>query len=256
LAYKLVHNSAVAEDLLHDVFLDFVEGIGQFRLTGSLKAFLTCCVANRAKDWLRSSDRHTQRSIEMDSLRSVDRTPDQVAMAMKSSQINGVGSIAHRTAKVVLCIAGRPDLREIASTGRFDQYRAKVVSIRNTAVTNLFSVEANPEVCRMLNDWLNARGAADGLPGHPDASSAIIGAGKCGSQSGGRAAIVSPGADRLAGLLAECIAPLVAGRNISLCLLSPICVSLIPGSADPFFIPNSPQEDFFAIFRKTVESTF
>jgi RNA polymerase sigma-70 factor (ECF subfamily) len=55
LAYKLVHNSAVAEDLLHDVFLDFVEGIGQFRLTGSLKAFLTCCVANRAKDWLRSS---------------------------------------------------------------------------------------------------------------------------------------------------------------------------------------------------------
>jgi RNA polymerase sigma-70 factor, ECF subfamily len=152
LAYKLVHNSAVAEDLLHDVFLDFVEGIQQFRLTGSLKAFLACCVANRAKDWLRSSDRHTQRSIEMDSLRSIVRTPEQVAIADESaSQINeALDQLPIEQREVVLLhLLGGLTFREIASQQSISintvqgRYRYGIQRLRN-----LFSVDANHEVCR------------------------------------------------------------------------------------------------------------
>lgn len=46
-----------AEDILHDVFVSFVEGIGKFELTGSLRAYLAKCVANRVKDSFRAKSR-------------------------------------------------------------------------------------------------------------------------------------------------------------------------------------------------------
>lgn len=49
----ILRNSSAAEDILHDVFLSFVEKIKEFELNGSLKGYLAKCVANRAKDKLR-----------------------------------------------------------------------------------------------------------------------------------------------------------------------------------------------------------
>ncbi|MHC5182273.1 MAG: RNA polymerase sigma factor, partial [Planctomycetota bacterium] len=38
LANALLHDRSLAEDVLHDVFVSFTRNIGNFRLTGSLKA--------------------------------------------------------------------------------------------------------------------------------------------------------------------------------------------------------------------------
>lgn len=152
LAYKLVHNYAVAEDLLHDVFLDFVEGIQGFRLTGSLKAFLACCVANRAKDWLRSSNRHPKHSLEMDSFRSACRTPDQMAIADESSSLinDALDQLPIEQREVVLLhLLGGMTFREIGVQQGVSintvqgRYRYGIQRLRNR-----FKIEAGHEVCR------------------------------------------------------------------------------------------------------------
>ncbi|MHC5190885.1 MAG: RNA polymerase sigma factor [Planctomycetota bacterium] len=53
LANALLHDRSLAEDVLHDVFVSFTRNIGNFRLTGSLKAYLATCTANQARTQLR-----------------------------------------------------------------------------------------------------------------------------------------------------------------------------------------------------------
>ena len=50
LAIALLNDKAAAEDIVHDAFVSFTETLPRFRLTGSLKAFLMTCVANRARN--------------------------------------------------------------------------------------------------------------------------------------------------------------------------------------------------------------
>ena len=50
LAMALLNDKAAAEDIVHDVFVAFAEGLRTFRLTGSLRAYLMTCVANRARN--------------------------------------------------------------------------------------------------------------------------------------------------------------------------------------------------------------
>jgi RNA polymerase sigma-70 factor (ECF subfamily) len=57
LAMALLNDSHAAEDVLHDVFVTFSQSANGFRLRGSLKGYLTTCVANRAKDRLRGRKR-------------------------------------------------------------------------------------------------------------------------------------------------------------------------------------------------------
>ena len=52
----ILRNKSAAEDILHDVFLSFVEEIKGFQLTGSLNGYLATCVANRARDKLRATN--------------------------------------------------------------------------------------------------------------------------------------------------------------------------------------------------------
>lgn len=54
LAVALCHNAEMAEDAVHDTFVSFAERLGQFELTGSLKAYLAICVANRVRDLMRN----------------------------------------------------------------------------------------------------------------------------------------------------------------------------------------------------------
>ena len=48
LSMALLNDASAAEDVLHDVFLSFVQTIERFRLTGSLRSYLLTCTANRA----------------------------------------------------------------------------------------------------------------------------------------------------------------------------------------------------------------
>src|SRR5580704_12959682 len=58
LAAALLVDKAEAEDVVHDVFVGFLQSGGRFRLTGSLKGFLSTCVANRARNRNKSKRNH------------------------------------------------------------------------------------------------------------------------------------------------------------------------------------------------------
>ncbi len=62
LAANLLHDTNAAEDVVQDVFISFVQSADSFRLTGSLKGYLSVCVANKCRDWLRKN--HPQVNIE------------------------------------------------------------------------------------------------------------------------------------------------------------------------------------------------
>ena len=54
LAVALLNDVSLAKDVVHDVFVSFAQSAGTFNLTGSLKSYLSTCVANRARDKNRS----------------------------------------------------------------------------------------------------------------------------------------------------------------------------------------------------------
>jgi RNA polymerase sigma-70 factor (ECF subfamily) len=56
-AAALLNDHSGVEDVLHDVFVDFAQTTGRFRLKGSLKGYLSICVANRARDINRAKQR-------------------------------------------------------------------------------------------------------------------------------------------------------------------------------------------------------
>jgi RNA polymerase sigma factor (sigma-70 family) len=50
LAAALLTDVSSAEDVVHDVFVSFIESRRRFRLTGGLKGYLATCVANNARN--------------------------------------------------------------------------------------------------------------------------------------------------------------------------------------------------------------
>ena len=59
LAIALSHDANIAEDAVHDVFVAFARNLESFKLTGSLKAYLSKCVANRVRDLMRKKKSQT-----------------------------------------------------------------------------------------------------------------------------------------------------------------------------------------------------
>ena len=64
IAAGLLKQTNIAEDIVQDVFTDFVRLSGKFRLTGSLKGYLAVCIANKARNVIRSQNR--QKTINLD----------------------------------------------------------------------------------------------------------------------------------------------------------------------------------------------
>jgi len=50
LAITLLRDRSLAEDVVHDVFVSFGGTVGSFHLSGTLKGYLSTCVANSARD--------------------------------------------------------------------------------------------------------------------------------------------------------------------------------------------------------------
>ena len=63
IAASLLHDTYAAEDVLHDVFVSFAGGIGNFQIRGSLKNYLTASVVNRVRDMYRKK-RHFEVELE------------------------------------------------------------------------------------------------------------------------------------------------------------------------------------------------
>ena len=64
LAAALLFDVDAAEDVVHDVFVSFIESANKFRLTGSLKGYLATCVANKARTTIKVRIRHNTRINE------------------------------------------------------------------------------------------------------------------------------------------------------------------------------------------------
>jgi len=81
LAAALLVDKSEAEDVVHDVFVGFIQSAGRFRLTGSLKGFLATCVANRARNRNKSKrkDIHNATNIVEPAV-SDNEHPDLAAM--------------------------------------------------------------------------------------------------------------------------------------------------------------------------------
>lgn len=64
LAAALLTDVAQAEDVVHDVFIGFIQTSGRFRLTGSLKGYLATCVANGARNCNRAGKRRGYANLD------------------------------------------------------------------------------------------------------------------------------------------------------------------------------------------------
>jgi RNA polymerase sigma-70 factor (ECF subfamily) len=63
LAITLLRDRSLAEDVVHDVFVSFAGTTGSFQLSGTLKGYLSTCVANAARDRNRL---RASRDVELD----------------------------------------------------------------------------------------------------------------------------------------------------------------------------------------------
>jgi len=80
IAAGLLTETTAAEDAVHDVFINFIGSLETFTLTGSLRGYLTTCVANRARNLNRSKIRHRQVQLDPNQIDPPDskgRRPDQ-----------------------------------------------------------------------------------------------------------------------------------------------------------------------------------
>jgi len=68
LAITLLRDRSLAEDVVHDVFVSFAGTAGTFRLSGTLKGYLSTCVANAARDRNRLKSRL---NVNLDAVRDV-----------------------------------------------------------------------------------------------------------------------------------------------------------------------------------------
>jgi RNA polymerase sigma-70 factor (ECF subfamily) len=86
-ATALLNDKDSVEDVLHDVFVSFAETSGRFRLRGSLKGYLSICVANRARDRNRAIQRQRTNSLEeSEPTRPGTNLPDESAVRDELSE--------------------------------------------------------------------------------------------------------------------------------------------------------------------------
>lgn len=73
LGIALSNDVNIAEDALHDVFVEFARRFSEFKLTGSLKGYLSVCVANRVRDLMRvNRNRERILDTQTDQVKSSD----------------------------------------------------------------------------------------------------------------------------------------------------------------------------------------
>lgn len=89
-AMSLLADPELAQDVVQDVFVKFVESLDGFELRGQLRGYLATCVANRARDRLRQmarDDSVEQNGRDLSQARPLD-------LAIQNEQL-------HRLAKVL-----------------------------------------------------------------------------------------------------------------------------------------------------------
>ena len=104
LAAALLQEKSAAEDVVHDVFVSFLK-LQRFQLTGSLKGFLATCVANAARNVIRTNTRHQQGLLEnMPPVASKVSNPDCEAIFGEQSRLlsRAIRELPYEQREVVL----------------------------------------------------------------------------------------------------------------------------------------------------------
>ena len=117
-AAALLNDADSVEDVVHDVFVSFAQNVGQFRLRGSLKGYLSICAANCARDKNRAMQRRRKVSLdEAKPVRSAKDRPDDSAVHGELSEQLGhaMAQLPHAQREViVLHLQSRMKFRQIA----------------------------------------------------------------------------------------------------------------------------------------------
>jgi len=86
LARSLLGDASAAEDVVHDVFVSFVESLEKYRVNGNLRGYLVTCVANRARDRLRTAARRARKPVDLEGGARVGPAPDVEVMRQEETQ--------------------------------------------------------------------------------------------------------------------------------------------------------------------------
>lgn len=117
IAAGLLNETNAAEDIVHDVFIVFVRSARQFQLTGSLRGYLTTCVANRARNLNRSKQQQSVSLDEIEPIASNFKRPEQwVIYNEEFKQLTSAMARLPYEQKeaVILRVQGRMKFKEIA----------------------------------------------------------------------------------------------------------------------------------------------
>jgi RNA polymerase sigma-70 factor (ECF subfamily) len=118
IAAGLLNAKGEAEDVVHDVFTAFVDSSNKFTLTGSLRGYLTTCVANKARNLNRTKFR--QRTVSLDDIEptvSNFKRPDQWIIYNEEFQqiSNAMAQLPYEQREaVVLRLQAAMKIKEIA----------------------------------------------------------------------------------------------------------------------------------------------
>ena len=117
-AAALLNDADSVEDVVHDVFVSFAQTVGEFRLRGSLKGYLSICAANCARDKNRAMQRRQTVGLdEVEPIHPVKNRPDESAVRGELSEQLGhaMAQLPHEQREViVLHLQSRMKFRQIA----------------------------------------------------------------------------------------------------------------------------------------------
>ena len=102
LAMALLNDKSAAEDVMHDVFLSFVQNIEKFSLTGSFKGYLLTCLANRARNLNRA--KHRQDIEPAEPVSSASNEPLQAIICNEQLQqlSSAMGQLPYEQREVIM----------------------------------------------------------------------------------------------------------------------------------------------------------
>ncbi|MCK4784417.1 MAG: sigma-70 family RNA polymerase sigma factor [Desulfobacteraceae bacterium] len=90
LAGALLNNRSDAEDVVHDVFVSFIKTAAEFQFMKNLRAYLSTCVVNNARNRNKAVKRH--RSVPIDETKAIssekNKPDDSVILAEELQQLN------------------------------------------------------------------------------------------------------------------------------------------------------------------------
>ncbi len=119
LAVSLSNDVSLGEDAVHDVFVSFAQMAARLELRGSLKSYLSTCVANRVGKLRRIESLRISGQAEADVVRRHSSRPDELAMSVEAFHQVGdaVAQLPYEQREVILLhIHSGLTFREIAES--------------------------------------------------------------------------------------------------------------------------------------------